>query len=464
MFRDQPYSIHRPEQGLEVGAVTIGKEAMDNPHSSEPKSASGNPLQAVMEIIRGYEPEAVCKRHNISRDELNSHLEAYQKSLRQMALTDDFTKKQAGRNDPCPCGSGKKYKKCCLARHEEARKSISLDELREMEEKVKRRESLEQEIGKGFDFLFSRDYGKARKLASSLLETFPEDDRLYDIIVSVCMVTGEYDEAFEICNRRLEIALEEKDFFLTNGQHKREGDNRKELVHFYSPSIWLEKFWMAQRARAWREQFATCDDDNLQKLAGKLEIANDLNRFPARQEAGYELRRKALEPVLGELRTAGVAAVPYLLPLTFSYSWASLFVPDLLGDFGTDECIRLLAELSMFRFPSITQRCLMNLERLGIRVVPEVEGVMQRDSEFDELKVGLVSLLGHLPCPESFAVLTRWIDHESPHVVTSVAEALGRHGNPDAQRYLDRVKARLSKNSEIAGAIQDLAAKQKKSN
>ena len=22
--------------------------------------------------------------------------------------------KQIGRNDPCPCGSGKKYKKCCL--------------------------------------------------------------------------------------------------------------------------------------------------------------------------------------------------------------------------------------------------------------------------------------------------------------------------------------------------------------
>jgi preprotein translocase subunit SecA len=22
--------------------------------------------------------------------------------------------KKIGRNDPCPCGSGKKYKKCCL--------------------------------------------------------------------------------------------------------------------------------------------------------------------------------------------------------------------------------------------------------------------------------------------------------------------------------------------------------------
>ena len=25
-----------------------------------------------------------------------------------------------GRNEPCPCGSGKKYKKCCLAKDEEA--------------------------------------------------------------------------------------------------------------------------------------------------------------------------------------------------------------------------------------------------------------------------------------------------------------------------------------------------------
>lgn len=28
------------------------------------------------------------------------------------------TKKKIGRNDPCPCGSGKKYKKCCLGKDE----------------------------------------------------------------------------------------------------------------------------------------------------------------------------------------------------------------------------------------------------------------------------------------------------------------------------------------------------------
>ncbi|WP_339133381.1 MAG: SEC-C metal-binding domain-containing protein [Candidatus Electrothrix sp. GW3-4] len=28
--------------------------------------------------------------------------------------TRQVIKKKIGRNEPCPCGSGKKYKKCCL--------------------------------------------------------------------------------------------------------------------------------------------------------------------------------------------------------------------------------------------------------------------------------------------------------------------------------------------------------------
>jgi methionyl aminopeptidase len=31
------------------------------------------------------------------------------------------------RNDPCPCGSGKKYKKCCLGKPEIARRDDDLD-------------------------------------------------------------------------------------------------------------------------------------------------------------------------------------------------------------------------------------------------------------------------------------------------------------------------------------------------
>ena len=30
-------------------------------------------------------------------------------------------KSKIGRNDPCPCGSGRKYKKCCLHKYRDAR-------------------------------------------------------------------------------------------------------------------------------------------------------------------------------------------------------------------------------------------------------------------------------------------------------------------------------------------------------
>lgn len=36
--------------------------------------------------------------------------------LKKFKLEEDKEKKKIGRNEPCPCGSGKKYKKCCLGK------------------------------------------------------------------------------------------------------------------------------------------------------------------------------------------------------------------------------------------------------------------------------------------------------------------------------------------------------------
>jgi uncharacterized protein YchJ len=33
---------------------------------------------------------------------------------KELASGQIVSKNKVGRNDPCPCGSGKKYKKCCL--------------------------------------------------------------------------------------------------------------------------------------------------------------------------------------------------------------------------------------------------------------------------------------------------------------------------------------------------------------
>ena len=36
------------------------------------------------------------------------------KSKKEKKLSNKVNTDKIGRNDPCPCGSGKKYKKCCL--------------------------------------------------------------------------------------------------------------------------------------------------------------------------------------------------------------------------------------------------------------------------------------------------------------------------------------------------------------
>ena len=52
--------------------------------------------------------EAVCVQHEID------HLMGKTIHNREVKLEPTKVEKKVGRNDSCPCGSGKKYKKCCL--------------------------------------------------------------------------------------------------------------------------------------------------------------------------------------------------------------------------------------------------------------------------------------------------------------------------------------------------------------
>jgi uncharacterized protein len=54
--------------------------------------------------------EATGRRERLSSDVAGLH--AYWQSKRQVVNATP----RVGRNDPCPCGSGKKHKKCCLAK------------------------------------------------------------------------------------------------------------------------------------------------------------------------------------------------------------------------------------------------------------------------------------------------------------------------------------------------------------
>lgn len=439
---------------LPAGMTYLKGKPMDE-HRSFPGTRHGNPLQPLIELLQGGDPDAISHKYGVSREELERRLHEFQMTRSRAALAENLQFQKSGRNDPCPCGSGKKYKKCCLPAHEEARKTLPPDRLQAMEERARLQENLQKDIEKGFDLLFSQEIDKARKLALRVLETHPEDDRLHDIFVSTAMASGDYDRAFLTARHRWQVAQEEKAHFQEHGSHKRQG-NERQLVYFYSPSTWLEKFWMAERARHYREAFSSKGDPRLEQMIDELKAANDTKRFPEKEEEGYNARRTALAPVLERLEAEGPSAIPYLLPLTYNFSWASLFVPDLLLAYGTDDCIRLLAELSMFRFPYFAQKCLMNLEALGDRAIPFIEEALLTNPVFDELKVGLIMVLGRSSSRRSFEILARLTEHENKYVVNWVAEALGRQGNPDALPYLEKARERVGELSKIQGAIKDL--------
>ena len=57
----------------------------------------------------GFSPKYLRDRE---REERQERAQGWRE--RQAALPDTW--RTAGRNEPCPCGSGRKYKKCCLGK------------------------------------------------------------------------------------------------------------------------------------------------------------------------------------------------------------------------------------------------------------------------------------------------------------------------------------------------------------
>jgi hypothetical protein len=57
-------------------------------------------------FIKGYTPDELFEARNKTKT-ATAHFPA------KAAVIDFATRKTVGRNDPCPCGSGKKFKKCC---------------------------------------------------------------------------------------------------------------------------------------------------------------------------------------------------------------------------------------------------------------------------------------------------------------------------------------------------------------
>ena len=124
-----------------------------------------------------------------------------------------------GRNDPCSCGSGKKYKRCCLAKDQEAERTLAataaapLRRLPDVAGEIAARlaaayrvDDTEDELttlsNAAVDLIHNGKLDEAEKAASDLLERFPDVHDGWDRLGMVYQARGDHHKAAD-CYRKV---------------------------------------------------------------------------------------------------------------------------------------------------------------------------------------------------------------------------------------------------------------------
>ena len=399
-------------------------------------------FEPLLQLLQGGDPDVIARHAGITKKELfqmRDDLLAQAELERAKAVASPPGK--VGRNELCPCGSGKKYKLCCLKKHEAAGHSNDTA----LKVKQKEQERLIKRIEKAFGLLGSGQYDEAIRFASKLIQQYPNEDRLHDIVATSHLYAGDCQKAIEICRQRLNVAESEKSYFIEHGRYRDAEIDKPALSYHYPPLTWLQKYWIALKAEDYEVMYPVRKNTKIVTLVRKLQTADDPSLFPEKHSQGFELRKTALKDTLNQLEATGPESIPYLLPLACKYSWAGLFVPEILFAYKTDMAVRSLIDISMFGFAYASGASLHYLEKLGETAIPHIEESFSRDKAFDPIKTGIVSVLGNIRSPAAYDLLLRLLEHKSSHIVNWAGDALGKFN------HIKALPAMIDANEKIGG-------------
>jgi hypothetical protein len=410
-------------------------------------------FEPVLSLLQGENPDVIARHAGITKRELFQMRDALlAQAERERIKAIDPLPDKVGRNEPCPCGSGKKYKRCCLEKHEASRHANDTA----LKAKQKEQERLIKYIEKAFGLLASRKYDEAIRFASKVIERYPNEDRLHDIVATSHLYVGNCRKAIEICIQRLGVAESEKSYFIEHGRYRDAEIDKPALSYYYPPITWLQKYWIALKAKDYQALYPAKEKRKIVTLVQNLQTADDPDLFPEKHSQGLDLRKTALKRTLNQLRETGSESLPYLLPLTCKYSWAGLFVPELLFSYKTDAAIRALIDISMFGFAYASGASLNFLEKLGGTVIPYIEEAFSRNKGFDPIKTGIVSVLGNIKGPAAYDLLLRLLEHKSSHIVNWAGDALSKFNSIEALPAMVAANTRIGGEKMIDMAIQRL--------
>ena len=134
---------------------------------------------------------------------------------------------KTGRNDPCPCGSGKKYKHCCLEKDRAAELAPAIaqrvalqaqkanavalrkdyqEELLESQATLQEAQALDAASNAVVDLVHAGRLDEAEQAARELLVRYPEVHDGYDRLGMVHEARGQFREAADCYRKVIEFA------------------------------------------------------------------------------------------------------------------------------------------------------------------------------------------------------------------------------------------------------------------
>ncbi len=363
---------------------------------------------------------------------------------------------KVSRNDPCPCGSGKKYKRCCMDRHRTlAAKTGGGLSFQQNSSLRRQKELCEEKAREAFDLLSQRKFHQAATFAQKWAKVFPKDERFLEVMVTSFIGADRPEEALAVARKGYQLAMAEKEFYISEGCHSWE-KGEPSPGYGYAPETWLERLWVSEKAVEYKASYPKPADPAMTRLVRELQRADDLSLFPKTGREGLEERETALAPVLEEFSRVGSVALPYLMPLCPKYGWTALLVPEILGRWSDRPSIKALIDLAMFHYPYLSESSLEKLERIGPEVLPHLEEAFEIHKEFDPLKTGLLSVAREIGTKEAMEWLVRMLEHQSPLIVNWSAGLLGKSRYAGALPSLRRALSRVGEQPYLLWAIEEL--------
>ena len=110
--------------------------------------------------------------------------------------------KKAGRNDPCPCGSGKKYKKCCLEKSGREDAAPVVEPLRAFIDRI---DALSNQVP---ELLRAGRVEEAERAAQRLLAEYPDEPDGIERMAEVLEAKGQAKQAAEYYRRAAQYHLD----------------------------------------------------------------------------------------------------------------------------------------------------------------------------------------------------------------------------------------------------------------